>query len=52
MENGTVKMMDGSACEIISTGTVKVTEKDEMMHALEAICPEGIVQSNIHKCAR
>ena len=26
-EEGTFKMVDGSACEIIGTGTVKVTEK-------------------------
>jgi len=27
-EKGIVKIVDGSACEVICTGTVKVTEKD------------------------
>ena len=36
-EEGTVKIVDGSACKIISTGTVKVTERDETVHALEAV---------------
>jgi len=36
-EEGTVKMVDGSACEVIGTGTVKVTERDGMVHALEAV---------------
>ena len=27
-KEGTVKMVDGSACEVISTGTVKVKERD------------------------
>jgi len=30
-------MVDGSACEVIGTGTVKVTERDGMVHALEAV---------------
>ena len=32
-EDGTVKMVDGSACEIIGTGT----ERDETVRALEAV---------------
>ena len=32
-----VKKVDGSACEVIGTGTVKVTERDGMVHALEAV---------------
>ena len=35
-EEEIVKILDGSACEVIYTGTVKVAERDEMMHALEA----------------
>ena len=35
-EERTVKMVDG-ACEIIDTGSVKVTERDGTMYALEAI---------------
>ena len=34
-EEGTVKMVDGSACEVIDIRTVKVTERDGMVHALE-----------------
>ena len=30
-------MVDGSACEVIGTGTVKVTERDGTMRALEAV---------------
>ena len=36
-EKGIVKMVDGSACEVIGTGIVKVTERDGMMRALEAV---------------
>ena len=36
-KEGTVKMVDGSACEIIGTETVKVTCIDGMMHTLEAV---------------
>ena len=36
-EEGTVKMMDGSACEVIGTETVKITERDGTVCALEAI---------------
>ena len=36
-EEGIVKMVDISACEVIDTGTVKVTERDEMMHAMEVV---------------
>ena len=34
-EEGVVIMVDGSACD--DTGTIKVTERDGMMHALETI---------------
>ena len=30
-------MMDGSACKVIGTGTVKVTERDGTVCALEAV---------------
>ena len=33
----TVKMVDGSVCKVIGTGTVKVTERDGMVRALEAV---------------
>ena len=36
-EEGIVKMVDGSACKVIGTGTVKVTRRDGTMHALEAV---------------
>ena len=36
-EEGTVKIVDGSACEVIGTGTVKVTGRDETVRALEAV---------------
>jgi len=36
-EEGIVKMVDGSACEVIGTRTVKVTERDVTVRALEAI---------------
>ena len=36
-EEGTVKMVDGSVCKIIGTGTVKVIERDRMVHVLEAV---------------
>ena len=36
-EEGTVKMVDGSACKVISTGIVKVIEKDGTVHAVEAV---------------
>ena len=32
-----VKMVDDSACEVISTGTIKVTERDGTVRALEAV---------------
>jgi len=42
-EEGIVKMVDGLTCEVIGTGTIKVTERDETVHALEAVryIPEG-----------
>ena len=36
-EEGIVKMVDGSACEVIGSGTVKVTERDGTVCALEAV---------------
>ena len=44
-----VKMVDDSACKVISTGTVKVTERDGTVCALEVIryYPGGTLQSNI-----
>ena len=36
-EEGTVKMVDGSVCKIIGTRTVKVIERDGMVHVLEAV---------------
>ena len=36
-EEGIAKMVDGSACEVIDTGTINVTERDGMMQALEAV---------------
>jgi len=36
-EEGTIKMMDGSSCKVIDTETVKVTERDGMVHALEVV---------------
>jgi len=36
-EEGTVKMVDGSVCEIFDTGTVNIIGRDEMLRALEAV---------------
>ena len=36
-EEATVKMVVGSACKVIGTETMKVTERDETVHALEVI---------------
>ena len=36
-EEGTVKMVDDSVCEIIGTGKVNITDIGETMHALEAV---------------
>ena len=36
-EKGIVKMVDGSAYKVISTGIVKVTERDEMVRALKTV---------------
>jgi len=33
----TVKMVDGSACELNGTETIKVIEKDKTVSALEAV---------------
>jgi len=43
-------MVDSSVCEIIGTGTVKVTERDCSGGGL--VYPGGTVQSNTHKGAR
>ena len=36
-KGGIVKMVDGSACEVIGTGIVKVTGRDGTMRALKAV---------------
>ena len=36
-EDGVVIMVDDSPCEIIGIGTVKATEKDEMVQTLKAV---------------
>ena len=36
-EERTVKMVDGSACKVISTGTVKATKRNGTMRALEVV---------------
>ena len=36
-EEGIVKTVDDSACEVISTETIKVTGRDEIVRALEAV---------------
>jgi len=36
-EEEIAKMVDGSPCEVNSTGTVKVTERNGMVRALEVI---------------
>ena len=36
-EEGIVKMVDGSACEVIETGIVKVIGRDGTVRALEAV---------------
>ena len=36
-EKMTIKMVDDLACEVISTGTVKITERDVIVCALEAV---------------
>ena len=36
-EEGIVKMVDGSACEVIDTGIIKGTVRDRMVHALEVV---------------
>jgi len=53
-EKGTVRMVDGSACKIIDTGTVKVTERDETVHVLEVVLyvPEARYNQIFHMCAR
>ena len=32
-----MKMVDGSACKVIGTGTINVTESDGTVHALEVV---------------
>ena len=36
-EQGTVKMVDGSACKVIGTGTVNIIGRDGAVSALEAV---------------
>ena len=36
-KEGIVKMVDGSVCEVIGTGIVKVTKRDGTVRALEAV---------------
>ena len=36
-EEGAVIMVDGLACEVIDTGTIKITEREEIVRALEAV---------------
>jgi len=36
-DEGIVKMVDGSACEVIGIGTIKITERDRTVRALEAV---------------
>jgi len=48
-EEETVKMVDDSTCEVISTGIINVTGRDEMVHLVYL---GGTVQSNIHRGAR
>ena len=36
-EERIVKMVDGSTCKVISTWISKVSKRDVMMHALEAV---------------
>ena len=36
-EKETVKMVDGSACKVIGTGTVKIKGKDGAVRALEVV---------------
>jgi len=36
-EEGIVKMVDGSTCEVINTGTVKVIGRDRTVRALKAV---------------
>ena len=46
-EERTVKMVDGSACEVIGTETVNVTSRDEMMCTLEVVRYVLMVQYNL-----
>ena len=36
-EKVTVKMVNGSTCKVIGTGTINVTERDGTVRALEAV---------------
>ena len=36
-EEETIKMVDSSTCEVIGTGTVKITGRDGKVRALEAV---------------
>ena len=36
-EKRTIKIVDGSACEVIGTGIIKIIERDQTVCALEAV---------------
>jgi len=49
-EEGTAKMVDGSACKVIDTRTFSVTERERWDDACSrggSVCPRGTLQSNI-----
>jgi len=46
-EEGTIKMVDGSACEVISTRTVNVIKRDGTMRALEVVRYVSDVRYNL-----
>jgi len=49
-KEGTVKMVNGSTCEVIGTWTVKVRKRwDGECSGGGTVCPGDTVQSNIHK---
>jgi len=46
-EEGIVRMVDGSACEVIDTGIVKVTGRDRTVRTLEAVMYVPEVRYNL-----
>jgi len=36
-KEGTIKMVDGSACEVIGIGIINITKRNGTMHALETV---------------